>query len=134
MVNFGPMESVPERFRGRRLYRHNPAVTLMRTTPEENAQLGALIARKLNAAQGPVAIAVPHGGVSMIDAPDQPFFDPAADEALFSALVQKLDPRVELLESASHINEPAFAEMVATTFHRMYTAWMETIGVTRTSP
>jgi uncharacterized protein (UPF0261 family) len=124
MVNFGPVESVPERFRGRLLYRHNPAVTLMRTTPDENAQIGALIAQKLNAARGPVALVVPRRGVSMIDAADQPFFDPSADEALFAALDRGLEPRVERLDLAVHINEPAFAEEIATTFHRLYERWM----------
>jgi uncharacterized protein (UPF0261 family) len=125
MVNFGPMESVPERFRGRLLYSHNPAVTLMRTTPEENARIGALIAQKLNHARGPVALLVPCRGVSMIDADDQPFFDPAADDALFTALDQGLDPRVERLDLAAHINEPAVAEEIATTFHRLYSQWAQ---------
>ncbi|MEW6635985.1 MAG: Tm-1-like ATP-binding domain-containing protein, partial [Actinomycetota bacterium] len=79
MVNFGPTETVPERFRDRNLYVHNPTVTLMRTTPGECAELGRRIARKLNAARGPVTLFVPLKGVSMIDAEGQPFHDPEAD-------------------------------------------------------
>lgn len=125
MVNFGPPESVPARFRQRRLYQHNPAVTLMRTTAEENGQLGALIARKLNGARGPTAVLLPRGGVSAIDAAGQPFGDPAADAALFAALRRDLDPRVELIEVDAHINEPVFAHTAVTTFDRMYREWKE---------
>jgi uncharacterized protein (UPF0261 family) len=125
MINFGPRESVPERFQQRRLYQHNPAVTLMRTTPEENAQLGALIARKLNGARGPVAVIVPRAGVSMIDVEGAPFFAPAADAALFAALHQNLDPRVDLIEVDAHINEPVFAQTAVATFDRMYREWKE---------
>jgi uncharacterized protein (UPF0261 family) len=95
MVNFGPLDSVPERHRERNLYVHNPTITLMRTTPEECAVLGELIARKLNAATGPTALFVPLKGVSMIAVEGQVFHDPAADEALFSALREHLDPKVE---------------------------------------
>jgi uncharacterized protein (UPF0261 family) len=91
MVNFGPEETVPERFAGRTLYVHNPTVTLMRTTPEENAELGRRIARKLSAAQGPTVLFVPLGGVSAIDVEGQPFHDPDADAALFGALREGLD-------------------------------------------
>ena len=83
MVNFGARDTVPARFEDRNLYVHNPSITLMRTTPEECAELGRRIARKLSAATGPVALFVPLGGVSMIDAEGQPFHDPEADAALF---------------------------------------------------
>jgi uncharacterized protein (UPF0261 family) len=125
MANFGPLETVPAPLRTRRLYQHNPAVTLMRTTPDENARLGALIAAKLNRARGPVALVIPRGGVSMIDAPGAPFHDPAADAALFDALRADLASTVELIELDANINDPAVAHTLVTTFHRLFTAWKE---------
>ncbi len=96
MVNFGPRDTVPERFAARNLYVHNPTVTLMRTTPEECAELGRRIATRLNAATGPTALFVPLKGVSMIAIEGQPFHDAEADEALFAALREGLDPAVEV--------------------------------------
>lgn len=114
MVNFGGIESVPEAFKGRTLYKHNPTVTLMRTTPEECAQLGKIIAEKLNATTGPTVLFVPLKGVSMIDAVGQPFYSAEADAALFEALRQTIDrTRVELVELDLHINDPAFAQAMA---------------------
>jgi uncharacterized protein (UPF0261 family) len=114
MVNFGPMDTVPAPFRDRLLYKHNPSVTLMRTTPGECAELGRIIAGKLNRATGPTALFVPLRGVSLIDAPGLPFHDPAADQALFDALRRHLDTRaVELVELDLDINDPAFAEAMA---------------------
>jgi len=110
MVNFGPRESVPENFRGRRFYQHNPTVTLMRTTPEENDRLGKEIAEKGSAARGPTCILVPLRGVSAIDAEGKPFCWPEADAALFQSLRNWISPRVELIELDMHINDPAFAE------------------------
>jgi uncharacterized protein (UPF0261 family) len=101
---------VPPQFEDRNLYVHNPSVTLMRTTAEECAELGRRIAAKLSAATGPVALFVPLGGVSMIDAPGQPFFDAEADAALFSALRSGVGPNVELIEMDSNINDDAFAD------------------------
>ena len=92
MVNFGPKETVPDQFRTRNLYVHNPQVTLMRTTPEESAKLGEIIAGKLNETTGPTVFFIPLKGVSMIDAEGMPFHDPVADEALFDALRRTLDP------------------------------------------
>ena len=86
MVNFGPRATVPPAFEGRLLHVHNPTVTLMRTTAEENAELGRRDRRKLNAAQSPTVLFVPLGGVSAIDVEGQPFHDPEADAALFEAL------------------------------------------------
>jgi uncharacterized protein (UPF0261 family) len=117
MVNFGPMETVPERFRDRRLYVHNPTVTLMRTTPGECAELGRTVARKLNAASGPVSLFVPLRGVSAIATEGQPFHDPEADEALLGALRDHLEPSVELREFDTDINNPAFAEALADRLH-----------------
>lgn len=114
MVNFGPMETVPERFRGRKLYVHNPQVTLMRTTPEECAQLGEIIAAKLNRSTGPVALFVPLRGVSAIDVEGTPFFDPEADAALFEAIRAHLDRSVvDLVELDLAINDPVFADAMA---------------------
>jgi uncharacterized protein (UPF0261 family) len=113
MVNFGPPETVPERFGGRLFYRHNPTVTLMRTTAGENAELGRITARKLAAARGPVAVLLPRLGVSALDREGQPFWDPVADAAYRAALREGLPPTVTLRELDLHINDPEFAEAAA---------------------
>jgi uncharacterized protein (UPF0261 family) len=114
MVNFGARDTVPPRFEDRNLYVHNPSVTLMRTTPEECAELGRRIARKLSAATGPVSLFVPLRGVSMIDAEGQPFHDRDADAALFDALREGLDgSAVELIEMESNVNDEDFALAMA---------------------
>jgi uncharacterized protein (UPF0261 family) len=109
MVNFGARDTVPEKFEARNLYVHNPVVTLMRTTPDECAELGRRIAAKLSAATGPTALFIPKRGVSMIDAEGEPFWDPDADAALFDALRSGLDGGVEVHELDLHINDPEFA-------------------------
>ena len=111
MVNFWALETVPPEFAGRLLHRHNAQVTLMRTTPEENARIGAWLAAKLNRMTGPVRLLLPLGGVSALDAPGQPFRDPEADAALFDALrrdVEQTDRR-RIVDVQAHINDPAFA-------------------------
>ncbi|MFN0009351.1 MAG: Tm-1-like ATP-binding domain-containing protein [Planctomycetota bacterium] len=109
MVNFHGIEAVPERFRARKLHAHNANVTLMRTTPEENARLGEEIGRKLSAAKGPVTLLLPLRGVSAIDRAGQPFDDPAARSTLFAAIREHArGPKV--LELDLHINDSAFAE------------------------
>ena len=113
MVNFGPRESVPEQFEGRLFHIHNPQVTLMRTTPDENAELGGIIGEKLNAASGPTALALPLGGVSMLDVDGEDFYDPDADTALFDALRATVEDQVELIEMDTDINDDAFAEAIA---------------------
>jgi len=114
MVNFGARDTVPPQFSERNLYVHNPSITLMRTTPDECAELGRRIAAKLSAASGPVALFVPLGGVSMIDAPGQPFFDEEADTALFEALREGLaGTAVELVELECNVNDDAFADAMA---------------------
>ena len=113
MVNFGAAETVPERFRTRNLYRHNSAVTLMRTTAEECREIGRRIAEQLNRAAGPVILLLPLRGVSMLDAPGQPFHDPAADGALFESLRAHCGPRVSVRELDLHINDPEFARALA---------------------
>ncbi|MFD1647560.1 Tm-1-like ATP-binding domain-containing protein [Haloarchaeobius litoreus] len=115
MVNFGPRDSVPEEFEGRQFHIHNPQVTLMRTTPSENADLGRIIAEKLNAATGPTALALPLGGVSMLDVEGEDFYDPEADTALFDALREHLGPDVERLELDTDINDESFAEAIVDT-------------------
>jgi uncharacterized protein (UPF0261 family) len=115
MVNFGPRETVPEKFQARRFYQHNPTVTLMRTTPEENDRLGKEIAEKASAARGPTAILAPLRGVSAIDKEGQPFWWPEADRALFQSLRNWISPSVKLLECDLHINDPEFARLAAET-------------------
>ncbi len=112
MVNFHAPETIPDKFRPRRFYRHNPSVTLMRTTPQENALLGEEIARKVSASTGPAAVMLPLAGVSAIDAAGQPFDDPEAREALYTAIRANLRD-VELIELDRHINDPEFAEALA---------------------
>jgi uncharacterized protein (UPF0261 family) len=112
MVNFGPPDTIPERFRQRRFHVHNPSVTLMRTTVEENRQLGEEIGRKAAAATGPVKILLPLGGVSAIDAPGKPFEDRAAREALFDG-IRATAGTVPVIERAEHINDPSFARCAA---------------------
>lgn len=125
MVNFGPRDTVPERFADRRLYEHNATVTLMRTTPEECAELGRRIAAKLNQATGPVSLFIPLRGVSVLSKEGQFFHDQAADEALIEALRQNVNPHiVEILELDTDINDPAFAIAMAQRFHEQYQAWL----------
>lgn len=110
MVNFGPPETVPQQFNGRNFYPHNPTVTLMRTTVEENIELGKIMAAKLNASTGPVVLFLPLKGVSLIDREGQPFYGPEEDKALFDTLRQNINPeKVELIEIDTDINDPAFA-------------------------
>ena len=113
MVNFGPRDTVPERFEGRTLCVHNPSVTLMRTSPEECAELGRRVGAKLSAATGPVALFVPLRGISAISGEDGPFFDAAADAALLAGLRETLAPSVEVHEVDAHVNDPAFAVAMA---------------------
>lgn len=114
MVNFGAMDTVPEKFRGRNLYKHNPTVTLMRTTVEECAELGKIIAEKLNKARRGAALFIPLKGVSLIDVEGQPFYGPEEDKALFAALRQNLNnPAVEIVEMDTDINDEAFALAMA---------------------
>lgn len=130
MVNFGAIETVPDRFRNRLLHRHNAAITLMRTTPEENATIGRLIAQKLNAATGAVSLFIPMHGVSMIDVAGQPFFNPEADAALFAAIREHIGPNVSVIERDTDINDPAFATEMADELDRLYREWSATRSTT----
>jgi uncharacterized protein (UPF0261 family)/ABC-type branched-subunit amino acid transport system ATPase component len=118
MVNFWAMDTVPARFRGRKLHKHNDNVTLMRTTSEECATIGRFIAEKLNRMEGPVRFLIPEGGVSLIDAPDKPFWDPAADKALFETIsaLFRGDANRKLIRLPYNLNDPAFAEAVVAAF------------------
>ncbi len=118
MVNFQAVDTVPEKYRGRNFYRHNPQVTLMRTTPEENRIIAEWIAERLNRCQGEVRFLIPEKGVSAIDAPGQPFHDPEADAALFEALarnLQQTDSR-RLIRLPLHINDPEFSAALVENF------------------
>lgn len=112
MANFGPLETVPAHYRNgtRKLHQWNPAVTLMRTSVEENRRLGEIFAEKANAAAGPVAILIPRRGVSLLDGDDQPFCDREADQAMFDALRQRLRDGIPVEEVDANINDPVFAE------------------------
>jgi uncharacterized protein (UPF0261 family) len=122
MVNFGPMDTVPDQFKDRNLYVHNPITTLMRTTAEENTELGTRLARRLNAATGPTSLFLPLRGVSAIDVDGAPFRDEAADRALFSAIHHGLDTqRVELVEMDTDINDDRFADAMADRLHQLIT-------------
>ena len=111
MVNFGEPATVPAKFKGRTFYHHNPQVTLMRTTPAECAELGAILARKANAYTAPSAILLPRKAISVISAAGQPFHDAQADVALFDAI--RRDAKVPVEEHALEINDPAFATACA---------------------
>lgn len=118
MVNFGAMDTVPQHYRGRKLYPHNPQITLMRTTVEENIQQARWITKRLNQCEGEVRFLLPLGGVSALDAPGQPFWDPDADAALFETLAsefQQTDHR-KLVRLPYHINDLNFAQAAVEEF------------------
>jgi uncharacterized protein (UPF0261 family) len=118
MVNFGARDTVPARFSARKFVTHNANVTLMRTTPDENRAAGQWIAERLNQMNGPVRFLLPMGGVSSLDAPGQPFHDPAADAALFDAIEAALrqTPQRQLIRVPGNINDAAFAEAAVAAF------------------
>jgi len=112
MVNFGPRDTVPEKYNSRNFVEHNPQVTLMRTTRDENVRMGEWITERLNRMDGPVRFLIPEKGVSALDAPGQPFHDPEADAALFDAIARnfKETSNRRLVRVAHHINDPGFAD------------------------
>jgi uncharacterized protein (UPF0261 family) len=124
MVNFGPPQTVPERYAGRKLYHHNPQVTLMRTTPEENARMGAWIGERLNRLNGPVRFLIPEKAVSALDMPGQAFHDPQADAALFGAIerIVTVTPRRQVVRLPHAINDPEFAAALVRHFHEVMEA------------
>ena len=124
MVNFWALDTVPAQFRGRNLYKHNQNVTLMRTTAAECAQIGKFIADKLNRMMGPVRFLIPEGGVSLLDAPGQPFWDPAADRALFDAIAGTFRGGADrkLIRLPNNLNDQAFADALVANFNELIQA------------
>jgi uncharacterized protein (UPF0261 family) len=121
MINFRGPDTVPTQHAGRLFYKHNAQVTLMRTTPDENRAIGAFIADKLGACDGPIRFLIPERGVSALDAEGQPFWDPEADEELFTAIefgVRWTEQR-RLVKLPMHINDPAFADAAAAAFREI---------------
>jgi uncharacterized protein (UPF0261 family) len=118
MVNFGAPDTIPERYRQRKFHVHNPQVTLMRTTPEENDRMGRWIGERLNQMDGPVRYFLPEGGVSALDALAQPFWDPDADAALFKALERTVRQTAnrQLIRVQRNINDPEFASTIVSAF------------------
>jgi uncharacterized protein (UPF0261 family) len=133
MVNFGPADTVPARYRDRILYRHNPQVTLMRTTVEENERIGRWIGERLNLMDASVRFFLPDGGVSALDAPGGAFHDPAADAALFSALERTVRQTAmrRLVRVPFHINDPQFSAAVVQAFRAVHGALRERRRVAR---
>ncbi len=122
MVNFAAPSTVPEKYRGRTFYEHNPQITLMRTTAGECAEMGRWIGARLNQMEGPVRFLLPEGGVSALDAPGKPFDDLAAREALFDALeatVRQTSGR-QLIRHPHHINDPAFSAALVSAFRSLH--------------
>lgn len=121
MVNFGALQSVPSQFRSRRLHVHNPQITLMRTTPEENRQFARWMAGKLNRSSAPLILLLPEGGVSALDAPDHPFWDPEADAALFEELEAAIEqtPVRQVRRLPFHINDPEFGRALVAAYHEV---------------
>ncbi len=115
MANFGGMETVPEKYHSRTLYQWNPNVTLLRTNVEENRRMGEMLAAAANASTAPVAVILPLKGVSMLDSPGNQFWDPAADQACFQTLKEKLRPEIPVYELDLNINDPQFAEFAVKT-------------------
>ena len=121
MVNFGPIDTVPQKFKDRLLYKHNETITLMRTTPDECTELGRSIARKLNASKGPITLFIPLKGFSLIATEGQLFYDLEADHALIDALMEHLDQDVvEIIQIDTDINNRQFSEAMADRLHELY--------------
>jgi uncharacterized protein (UPF0261 family) len=114
-----PRDQVPEKFKNRRLNVHNPTMTTMRTTAEENVEIARFIADKLNQAKGPVCVILPLGGLSSIDRPGKIFYDPEANAALFNTLKENLSPNIELIEDEHHLDDPEFAIRVGESMIRL---------------
>ncbi|HSF80565.1 MAG TPA: Tm-1-like ATP-binding domain-containing protein [Anaerolineales bacterium] len=119
MCNFWAPDTVPDKYKNRLFYEWNPNVTLMRTTPEENMELGRIFAEKLNTAQGPVKVFVPMGGFSELDAPGKPFWWPEADQAFVDGLRSKLNPDIPIIVMDENVNDPKFSGQVASSLIEM---------------
>lgn len=115
MANFGGVETIPEKYQSRNLYRWNPNVTLMRTNVEENIKIGEMLARAANASTAPVAFLFPLKGVSMLDSEGNQYWDPEADKACFDTIKKNLKPGIPVIEMDNNINDPEFSEKCALT-------------------
>jgi uncharacterized protein (UPF0261 family) len=127
MVNFWARSTVPAQFKDRTLHVHNPNVTLMLTTADEAARIGRFLVDKLNRMEGPVRFLIPEDGLSGLDRPDGPFWDPAANRALFDVITSgfRAGTTRKLLRLPHHINDPAFADALVATFNEIRTPWPE---------
>jgi uncharacterized protein (UPF0261 family) len=121
MVNFGAMETVPPQFKDRKLHVHNAQVTLMRTTPEENRLFARWMADKLNRSTSALILLIPEKGVSLLDTPGQPFYDPEADQALFSELEKSIEQTAQrqIRRLPYHINDEAFASALVSAYREL---------------
>ena len=119
MVTFGPPEMLPDKYKDRRLYLHNPAILLMRTNIEENKKIGQVLAEKINRARGPVTLVIPQGGFSLMDMPGELFYGPEEDQALIDALLSFLKPEIKVVIMPGNINSPAVAEKMAQELHEL---------------
>ena len=124
-ITFTPPSAVPDSYRDRNCYDHNPSITLVRTNVAESIELGRMLAEKLNRATGPVSLFVPLRGGSSYAINGAVFHDPEADAALVESIRTHLDPTVELVEMDTDINDPAFAEAMARCLHEHYQDWLE---------
>ena len=113
MANFGERETLPQKYEDRNIYIHNPQVTLVRTNPEESAELGRILAEKINAYKGPVTVLLPLEGISIISREGQPFYDADADKALFDSIRDHLNEGVKVVEIDDHVNSPRFSKACA---------------------
>ncbi|MBP1693695.1 MAG: hypothetical protein H6Q37_1578 [Chloroflexi bacterium] len=113
MANFWGIETIPEKYKNRKLYQWNPNVTLMRTNVDENVKMGEMLAAAANAATAPVAILLPLKGVSMLDSPGGDFWDPAADQACYEAIKKNVKPGIPVIEMDNNINDPEFSDKAA---------------------
>ena len=115
MANFWAMDTIPDKYKSRKLYQWNPNITLLRTNVEENKHIGEMIAAAANAATGPVVILIPLQGVSQLDSPEAAFWDPQADQACFDAIKKNLRPGIPVIEMDNNVNDPEFADKAAQT-------------------
>jgi uncharacterized protein (UPF0261 family) len=114
MVLFGPLETIPAKFKGRKFYQHNPLLTALRVNKEEMIEVGKIMAEKLNKAKGPTVVAFPLHGISMYNKKGLALYDPESDRALLESLKKNLNPKVKVVEVEAHINDEKFAEVCAT--------------------
>jgi uncharacterized protein (UPF0261 family) len=119
MANFGGVETMPEKYKGRNIYQWNPNVTLLRTNVEENTKMGEMLAAAANASSAPVTVILPLKGVSMLDSQGGQFWDPEADKACYDAIKKNLKAGIPVIEADYNINDPEFADLCANTLLKM---------------